>query len=283
MTTTRLPTRRFGVALLASVGCALSTLGCGHSGPAAQSPERQCEAEYDLARDYFYKGEPRAALDHALKAVDLDDTNAKALYWTSTLYLFFCSGNEGLQSPDCKLPKAEAFARKAISRDDAFRDAKNLLGQVLILETKYKDAIAVLEPLVKDPSYNASYLAWGNLGWAQVLDGSVDQGIASLRNSVTQPKFCVGYYRLGVAFDKKGDLGQAETSFTQAVQVESPDCQALQDAWQGRGEVRLKQNKKDDACQDLARCREISEQTAAGKACVQSMTKAGCAQPAPHG
>jgi type IV pilus assembly protein PilF len=257
-------------------------LACGHSGPAAQSPERQAEAEYDLARDYFYKGEPRAALDHALKAVDLDDSNSKALYFTSSLYLSFCAGNEGLTASDCKLAKAEQYARKAISQDDAFRDAKNLLGNVLILENKYKDAIEVLSPLVKDPSYTASYLAWGNLGWAQVLDGSIDQGIASLKNAVTQPKFCVGYYRLGMAYDKKGDLAQAEQSFTQAVQTESPDCQALQDAWQARGEVRLKQNKKDDACQDLGRCREISEQTASGKACIQSMQKAGCAQAA-HG
>lgn len=278
MTITRVGT---GLALLGALVAASSA--CGHTGPSAQSPERQAEAEYDLARDYFYKGEQRAALDHALKAVDLDDSNAKALYFTSELFLAFCAGNEGLTASDCKLAKAEQYARKAISQDDAFRDAKNLLGNVLILENKYKDAIEVLQPLVKDPSYTASYLAWGNLGWAQVQDGSIDQGIASLKNAVTQPKFCVGYYRLGVAYDKKGDLGQAEQSFTQAVQVESPDCQALQDAWQARGEVRLKQNKRDVACQDLTRCREISDQTASGKACIQSMTKAGCAQAAAHG
>src|SRR5262245_3367297 len=80
-----------GVTMSSAITCA----GCGGGGagsqaPGAQSPERQSEAEYDLARDSFYKGSPRAALDHALKAVQLDDANAKALYFTSTVYLWFC-------------------------------------------------------------------------------------------------------------------------------------------------------------------------------------------------
>src|SRR5256885_1432104 len=83
--------------------------------------------------------------------------------------------------PDCRLADAESYARKALKADDTFRDARNLLGQILILEKKYDEAIAMLEPLTKDPAYTANYLAWGNLGWAQVLGGQVDAGIASLR------------------------------------------------------------------------------------------------------
>ncbi len=266
--------RLLGTALTAvAIGC-----GTGNT-PGAQSPERQSDAEYDLARDYFYKGQPRAALDHGLKAVDLNGDNAKALYFTSTLYLWFCSGNQGLQSPDCRMAQAESYARKALDKDPTFRDARNLLGQVLILEEKYKDAIAVLQPLVTDPSYNASYLAWGNLGWAQVLDGQVDAGITSLRNAVTQPKFCVGFYRLGMAFEKKRDLAQAEANFSQAVEVDSTDCQNLQDAWQERGKVRLKLGKHADACNDLIRCRDISVDTPAGKTCATMLVGAGCSKP----
>lgn len=259
----------------------LALVACGHGGTGVTNPERRSESEYDLARDYFYRGQPREALDHCLKAVEFDDENAKALYFTSTIYLFFCSGNEGNASSDCKLDQAETFARRALKQDPEFRDSRNLLGQVLILENKFKEAITVLEPLVKDPSYNASYLAWGNLGWAEVQDGQVDKGIASLRNSITQPKFCVGYYRLGKAFEKKNDLAQAEQSYTKAVQVESPDCQSLQDAWKARGEVRLRQGNQTDACADLARCKEISVETQAGKGCVDAMAKSACTAAAP--
>ena len=186
-----------------SIGCGGG--GKGSSAPGAQSVERQSDAEYDLAKDYFYKGNPRSALDHALKAVDLNDENSKALYFTSTVYLWFCSTDLGLTAPDCRLGEAERFARLAIRVDDAFRDARNLLGQILILEEKFPEAIQTLEPLTQDPSCAANHLAWGNLGWAQVLSGRVDAGIASLRNAVTQPKFCVGHYRLGIAYEKKGD------------------------------------------------------------------------------
>lgn len=263
------------VAAGAGAGFGGALLGCQSSAasqlPGAQSPERQSESEYDLARDSFYKGSPRQALDHALKAVQLDDANSKALYFTSTVYLWFCSTDGGLKAPDCRLTDAETYARKAIKAEDTFRDARNLLGQILILEKKYDEAIVVLEPLTKDPAYTANYLAWGNLGWAQVLSGKVDAGIASLRNAITQPRFCVGHYRLGVAFEKKGDLAQAEKSLTDAVSVESPDCQNLQDAWVARAQVRMKLGNVEGARADYQRCRDISADTQIGKSCVKML------------
>ncbi len=259
--------------------CAIAfvTAACSPSSTShAQSPERQAEAEYDLSREYFFKGNPRVALDHALKATQLDERNAKALYWTAAIYLSFCSGDEGLKAPDCKVKEAEKYARQALDRDATFRDARNMLGNVLILEENYKEAITALEPLTKDPSYNTPHLAWGNLGWAQVLEGRVDEGIASLRNAVTQPKFCVGFYRLGMAYEKKGDLPQAEQNLSQALQVDSPDCQNLQEAWRARAEVRLKLGRTPDACADLSKCRDLSGNTDAGKSCAQLLVKSAC-------
>ncbi|HEY1956637.1 MAG TPA: tetratricopeptide repeat protein [Polyangiaceae bacterium] len=269
------------VGIMCSAVCALS-LACAPAasdGPHAQSPERQSQAQYDLAREYFYKGHPREALDHVLAADKLDDTNSKALYFTSAIYLEFCSGDRGLGAPDCELSSAEKYARKALEHDEHFRDARNLLGNILILEEKYAEAITLLEPLVKDPSYNAPHLAWGNLGWAQVKEGHLDEGIASLRNAVTQPKFCVGFYRLGVAYEKKGDLASAEQNFSTALKVDSPDCQNLQDAWHERGEVRLKLGRVEEACSDFSKCRDLSVATDAGKACAAAMTKCPVGKP----
>ena len=262
-----------GLAALVTAAIACSPAS---GNPHAQSPERQAEAEYDLAREYFYKGNARVGLDHALKATQLDERNAKALYFTAAIYLSFCSGDEGLRASDCKMKEAEKYARQALQVDGTFRDARNLLGNVLILEENFKEAVLTLEPLTKDPSYTAVHLAWGNLGWAQVLEGRVDEGIASLRNAVTQPKFCVGFYRLGMAYEKKGDLPQAEQNLTQALQVDSPDCQNLQDAWRARGEVRLKLGHTPDACADLGKCRDLSGTTDAGKSCAQLFSKSAC-------
>jgi Tfp pilus assembly protein PilF len=248
---------------------------CSGRGAAAPGvdPERQSEAEYDVARDYFFKGQPRLALDHCRKAVELDDQNAKALYFASAIHLYFCSGKLELRDPDCRLSDAESYARRALSTDPNFREAKNTLGQTLILENRYPEAIAVLAPLTKDPAFESSYLAWGNLGWAQVLNGQIDQGIESLKNSITEPRFCVGHYRLGVAYEKKGDLAAAEQSLTNALAVDAPECKALQDAWRARGDVRSKLGKRDDSRTDFEKCRDISVETATGKACLDALAR----------
>ncbi len=259
----------------ACVACTSTT----SNGPHAQSPERQAEAEYDLAREYFNKNNPREALGHALKAIHLDDGNVKALYYTGAIYLSFCAGDAGLKAPDCEMNQAESYARKTLERDPNFREARNMLGNILILEEKYKEAIAALEPLVKDPSYTAIHLAWGNLGWAQVQVGRLDDGIASLRNAVTQPKFCVGYYHLGVAYKRKGDLSSAEQNLTTAIEVQSPECQTLQEAWRERAEVRLRLGHTEQACADLGKCHDMSGATDAGKSCGADLLKTCPAKP----
>jgi tetratricopeptide (TPR) repeat protein len=116
-----------------------------------------------------------------------------------------------------------------------------------------------------------------------VQNGQVDAGIASLRNAVTQPRFCVGHYRLGIAFEKKGEMQQAEVALTQAVSVESPDCQNLQDAWEARARVRMKLGRSADARADLEKCRDISHDSRTGKACVSALASASLpnAPPAP--
>ena len=248
---------------------------CGGRGPngPVSSPERQSEVEYDVARDFFYKGQPRLALDHCRKAIELDDQNTKALYFASTIHLSFCAGKLELSDPDCRLADAEKYARRALLVDEKFRDARNTLGQILILEKRYPEAITALQPLTKDPAFESSFLAWGNLGWAQVLGGQVDLGIESLKNSVTEPRFCVGHYRLGVAYEKKGDLATAEQSFTNALSVDAPQCKGLQDAWEGRGEVRVRLGKMPDARADFEKCRDISADTLTGKTCVDALAR----------
>ncbi|MGH7294640.1 MAG: tetratricopeptide repeat protein, partial [Polyangiaceae bacterium] len=165
------------------------------------------------------------------------------------------------------------YVRRALQADDHFREARNALGQILILEKRYPEAITVLEPLTKDPAFESSFLAWGNLGWAQVLAGHLDSGIESLKKAITEPRFCVGHYRLGVALEKKGDLAAAEQSLTNALEVDSPECRNLQDAWQERAQVRMKLGKLADARGDFQKCRDISAETSAGKACVDQLAR----------
>lgn len=271
----RSPLRLARLAVLSLLGLLAVVVGAcgGSSTPGVKNPEKASDAEYDLAREFFYKGQPRAALDHCKRAISLNADNAHALYFASTIHLFFCSGKLELQDPDCRLADAESYVRRSIVALPSFREAKNTLGQILILEKKYPEAMTVLEPLTKDPSFESSYLAWGNYGWAEVLSGEVDHGIDALKNSITEPRFCVGHYRLGIAYEKKGDLNAAEQSLTNAVTVDAPECKNLQDAWKERAEVRMKLARVADAKTDYEKCRDISADTLAGKACVDALAK----------
>src|SRR5258708_27811258 len=203
---------RFVVAGLFFIGIsACSRAGKGANGPDA---ERQSESEYDVARDLFIRArDPRGALAHAQKAVELNEQNAEAHHFVALIYLNFCAA-----SPlECRLPEAERAARRAVEVKPDFREAKNTLGVVLIQAKKYAEAVAVLEPLANDILYQTPWVAWGNLGQAYLDSGRPDEAIGALRRSIAaEPRFCVGNFRLGLAFEKKGDLAAPREAFSPA-------------------------------------------------------------------
>jgi len=175
-------------------------------------------------------------------------------------------------SPDCRLKEAESFARRTLEIDADHRDAKNALGVILVHEHRYDDAIAVLKPLTQDLVYASPEDAWGNLGWAYLERGSTGEAIDALSRAVAvQPLFCVGRYRLGLAYEKRGDLLLARDSLTKAVDTDAPQCKRLQDAYSARARVLLKQGLKDDARADLERCRDIGVQTPTGQKCAAQL------------
>jgi len=257
------------------VGAFLSILfACSSNrgtGPGAHDPVRMSESEYDIARDlWLRRNQPREALAHALKAVDLDDGNAEAAHLVALLYLDFCS-----RSPtECRLSDAEKQARLALRNKPDFREAKNTLAVVLIHEKKYAEAIAVLKPLTEDILYQTPENAWGNLGWAFLEQGSFDSAIDALKRSVAaQPLFCVGSYRLGLAFEHKQEFTSAQDAFTRALETEAPGCNSLQEAFAARARVRMKLGDSDAARTDLDRCAVLSGKTEVGKECSSMLQK----------
>lgn len=232
---------------------------------ASADPERESVAEYDIAKDLFLnRRQAREALSHVLKAIELDDENPDAEHLAALIYLYFCAAS----TDECRLPDAEAHARKAVQLKKDFREAKNTLGVVLVHEKKYDEAIAVLEPLANDILYSTPETAWGNLGWAYLLKGDADKAIEALQRSVAlQPEFCVGAYRLGLAFEKKGDDKSAREAFSRALETDRRECKQMQDAFRERGRIALRMGDRDAARSDLERCRSLASDTPTGKEC----------------
>jgi tetratricopeptide (TPR) repeat protein len=223
------------------------------------------ESEYDVARDlWFRRSAPRQALEHALKAVELNPENADAAHLVALIYMDFCS--RGPQ--ECRLSEAEKHARLALSLRADYREARNTLGVVLIHQKRYAEAIAVLKPLTQDILYQTPENAWANLGWAELEAGRLDAAIDALRRSIAaQPLFCVGSYRLGIAYERRRDDALAIDALTRALETPAPGCNALQDALAARARVRLRTADREAARADLVRCTELSRKTEAGKEC----------------
>ena len=259
-----------GIALV-SLLFACSSSSASGTGPGAHDPARMSESEYDIARDlWLRRNQPREALAHALKAVDLDDSNSDAAHLVALLYLDFCSRGPA----ECRLSDAEKHARLALKDRADFREAKNTLAVVLIHEKRYVDAIAVLKPLTEDILYQTPENAWGNLGWAYLEQGSFELAIDALKRSVAaQPLFCVGSYRLGLAFEHKQEFTSALDAFTRALETDAPGCNSLQEAFAARARVRMKLGDSDSARADLDRCSTLSGKTEVGKECSSMLQK----------
>lgn len=252
-----------------------TVVGCtGAGGDAAtpsRDPEQESLAEYDIARNlWLQKQQPRQALEHALKAFDLDDRNEEAAHLIALIYLNFCQ-----TSPlECRLDEAEQYARKALALKADYREARNTLGVILIHARKYDEAIAVLTPLSRDILYQTPEIAWGNLGWAYLEKGETDRAIEALQRSIAaQPRFCVGQYRLGLAYEKKKDPQAAVVAYSRALDAADPACQGMQDAYQHRALALVKLGRHDDARDDLERCVQLDKSTDAGRQCSALLAK----------
>jgi Tfp pilus assembly protein PilF len=239
--------------------------GCATSNSVAgQDAQRRGESEYDLARDaWLREGDPRVALSHALRALELDDKNAEAHHLVALLYLDLCR----LPAGNCRLPEARTHAETALGLRKDYREARNTLGVVLIHEKRPADAVAVLVPLTTDILYTTPENAWGNLGWAYLELSRLDEATDALERSVAaQPRFCVGFYRLGLARERRGLRESAIEAYSQALQAD-PRCESLQEAYLGRARQSIQLGRLDSARADLDECVRRSRETPTGKEC----------------
>lgn len=230
------------------------------------------ESEADIALDLWQaRGQPREALEHALRAVELDPDNADAAHLTALIYLDFC-GHSALE--ECHLDEAEKHARQAIAARPGFLEAQNTLAVILVHQKRYQEAVAVLKPLTANILYRTPEIAWGNLGWAYLEMGRYPEAIRALRRAVAaQPLFCVGNYRLGVAHAKARQLHEAIEAFDRALETDAPGCNALQDAYLERARVYMTLGDLEHTRADLDRCLGLHKGTPVGKECGRMLSK----------
>ncbi len=195
----------------------------------------------------------------------MDGDNADAAHLVSLIYLDFCQNS---QIDECRLEEAEKFAKRALAAKSDYVEAQNTLAVVYIHEKRAADAIRLLEPITENILYATPEIAWGNLGWAYLEKGDPEHAISALRRAVAaQPLFCVGNYRLGVAYHLVGQLESSRDSLDRALETDAPGCGNLQDAYLERARVHLELGELERTRADLDRCIGLQKGNPAGRAC----------------
>lgn len=246
------------------------TLGACRGGVSPDDADRSMK-QYELAVGLRGEGNVPGAYKTLYKALEMDPGNAKAHLLLGHMFLLDRDDN-----PKEKDAKAEHHFREVlrIQTSDAKQgdhdlapDAHNGLGVLYIHQGRHRAAIEVLQKAVDDLFNPEAYMAWGNIGWAQIELKDYPKAIEALQRAVKlAPQFCVGYFRLGQAYLATKEYAKAEESLTSALEAD-PRCKAFQEAWNLRGEARMGLGSREDARADFERCVEISPVSDAGKSC----------------
>lgn len=248
-------------------------IACG--GPSEEDLHR-AQAEYHLGVGLMHEGNLAGAFEHLQESVRLDADNAEAHFLLGTLYL-------GRQD----FPASERHLRESLRANAALGSAgtpdlngqaRNSLGVLYVLTHRHDEAIAELRLAAEDLMYHTPDLAWLNIGWAYLEMRDYPSALEALGQATTRnPLSCNAWYRTGQAHVALGESAaaeaqgehflRAEEALTHALEIEDERCQALQDAWRVRGEIRARLGRREDASSDLERCIELSRETESGRAC----------------
>jgi tetratricopeptide (TPR) repeat protein len=256
--------RYLGLALFLSFGA------CTGAGVGPEEADKSMK-QYELAIGLQGEGNTPGAFQALYKALEIDPSNAKAHLLLGSMFLV--NRDDDRANYD---KKSEEHFKKALeiqASDDPIpeqslaADAHNGLGVLYLHMARYDEAIVELTKAVEDLFNRDAFMAWANLGWAYTEKGNFPKAVSSLERSLRlNPKFCVGYYRLGVAYAKAKQFEPAEEALTHAIEADER-CKLFQDAWHARGEARMNLGLRDDARSDFERCVELDGNTDAGKAC----------------
>lgn len=238
---------------------------CATGGVQDEMVERSMR-EYQLAVGLRGEGNTPAAREHVRIALEMDPENAEAILFLGFLDVErreFLEAERNLREGIRLLVEQERLA-------SALAEARNLLGLVLIEQGRFDEAVEVLRASATDAMNVSPHLAWGNVGLALLRTRDYPGALEALEQAVAiQPRFCVGFARMGEALVAQSNYERAEQALSRALEAD-PSCGThvgLQNAWRLRGEARAHLGHREDAVSDFERCVELGPNTDDGVRC----------------
>jgi Tfp pilus assembly protein PilF len=255
MTRPNLNFRALGVTLITIL--TFNLFGCG--APQTQEtngvhePNKQAEYHYKLATGLIYEKKPIAALKELETSLKLDPLFAKSHYLKGFIHMGRRNNAEAL-----------THFRKSVELDPRLFEANNALAATLMALKRWDDALVVLEKLLADPLNPTPWLAHNNAGWSHHKQGNPIRAIHHLEMSVFHnPKFCLGYYNLGLVLKSRNRLNLARLQFEQA----QKKCPRHAPILLALGDLYERMDRVSDARQVYADCQKLADGSLLGERC----------------
>ena len=185
-------------------------LGCGapqtKESQSVHEPDKQAEYHYKLATGLIYEKKPIAALKELETSLELDPLFAKSHYLKGFIHMGRRNHSEAL-----------VHFRKSVALDPRLFEAQNALAATYMALKRWAEALVVLAKLLADPLNPTPWLAHNNAGWSHHKLGHPIKAVHHLEMSVFHnPKFCLGYYNLGLVLKSRNRLDLARMQLEQA-------------------------------------------------------------------
>jgi tetratricopeptide (TPR) repeat protein len=226
---------------------------CSSAEVEKQARTEKADLHYKLANGYYHEHNIELAIGQLVEALELDDMHADARY----LYGVILFGRK-------RYEEAVDHLRKAMISKPNFFAARNQLAVCYIEMDRYADAIATLEPLLKEPTYTTPYLAYNNLGLAYLKLGDLRQAEKHLRMAVfLNPKLCNGWRNLGLLAMQQRDYKNAVDHMTEA----TSRCPQYAELHLQRGEALEADGQQPEAETAFKKCTELAGDTQLGRRC----------------
>lgn len=233
--------------------CAVGLTACTSAAEIQKEKFDKAELHYKLAGGYYASRNIELAIRELLTALEIDPSHADSRY----LYGLILFGRMQYEEA------AEHF-KKALGANPKHFAARNQLGVTYIELHRYHDAVAMLEVLLKEPTYTTPYLVHNNLGLAWWKLGDLRQADKHFRMAVfLNEKFCQGHRNLGLVAMDLRDYAQAVEHMTEAV----ARCPQYAELHLQHGEALEADRRYAEARKAYKQCAKLAGETPMGRRC----------------
>lgn len=172
-----------------------------------QQSLREAAARRDVGIDYLSKGRTALAIRELVHAKTLDPKDPKTLLWLGEAHR-----RRG------RLEEARGYMESAVTLDPGCHDARLNLSGLLILMERYPASIAHAQELIDDPTYEAPWRAYNNLGWAELQQGRYADARDAFEHALDfHQNYWPARLNLGILALEEGRQREAIAEFSQVL------------------------------------------------------------------